>query len=136
MRFEININKWHLVAVLILFVFVSVVIAYGTSNPPNFGHSSGEIQVTGVPGTPNQTINSFIDFLIIGVKILLFCVPFRLVEVMFLKLHGGLGEMSIDGRHHLKVDLILVHGYYVINLTSLTLNLVLDFLEYLFFRII
>ncbi len=63
MRFEININKWHLVAVLILFVFVSVVIAYGTSNPPNFGHSSGEIQVTGVPGTPNQTLNSFLDWL-------------------------------------------------------------------------
>lgn len=68
MRFEVNVNKKHLIFILALFVFVGGVIAYGTNSPSSFGHSSGEIEVTGVSGFEDQSLNSWLNW--IGTKVL------------------------------------------------------------------
>ena len=44
MKFTFNIKKLHLLIILFVIVVVGVVIAYGTGNPSNFGHSFGELE--------------------------------------------------------------------------------------------
>lgn len=45
MQIKINIRKNHLWTLILLVLGIGLVIAYGTNNPSQFGHSSGEIDV-------------------------------------------------------------------------------------------
>lgn len=49
MKLEVNISKRYLfiiIAVIVIAAAIVGVIAYGTNNPPVFGHSGGEVDVT------------------------------------------------------------------------------------------
>ena len=68
MKIEINIKKEHFyfLTVLIAVLFVFGVSAYNTNNPPQFGHSGGEIfnisSSKVLPGIFNGSINSLFTF--------------------------------------------------------------------------
>lgn len=62
MKLEVNIDKKYfliIIAVIVVAVGIVYVIAYGTSNPPVFGHSSGEVDVT--IGEMTKTLQQAID---------------------------------------------------------------------------
>ena len=58
MKLEVNIEKRHAFAIIILLagvIAIVSVVAYGTSNPPVFGHSVGELD-----GFPNCEVNEYL----------------------------------------------------------------------------
>lgn len=52
MEFRFNLRKSHVFAIIGMIFFVGIVIAYGTLQPSNMGHTDGEVEVTSVAGNP------------------------------------------------------------------------------------
>lgn len=58
MELKINIKKEYLIILIVLTV-IAAALAYGTNNPSEFGHSSGEVEVT--IGSDTMTLQEAIN---------------------------------------------------------------------------
>ncbi len=56
MEFRFNLKKSHVFAIIGMIFFVGSVIAYGTLQPSNMGHTDGEVEVTSVAGNPTLRV--------------------------------------------------------------------------------
>lgn len=56
MKIEINIEKRYVIAIIGMIVFVGMVMAWNTANPPVMGHTSGEIRLNALTGEPSLEV--------------------------------------------------------------------------------
>lgn len=63
MKIIINIEKkfFYIICVMFFLFILAIVTAFNTSNPANFGHSSGEVLVSFRQGRVNMTLQEAID---------------------------------------------------------------------------